>query len=108
MNHIKDLRTYLARLHELGDLRELDREVDDYLELAAIARHATETLAPAVLFNRIRGCPQGYRALGAPAALSSLPHAPYARVAISLGMEPGTSPLEIVDALAASIDRPPI
>ena len=102
------LREYLDALDAHGDLREIDREVDTHLEIGAITRRTTEISGPAVLFNRIKGHHRGFRVLGAPAALSSLPHARYSRVAMSLGFHPGTHPLEMVEALTRAQSLDPI
>ncbi|MCP3798319.1 UbiD family decarboxylase [Allokutzneria sp. A3M-2-11 16] len=102
------LREYLDALKALGDLREIEREVDTHLEIGAITRRTTEINGPAVLFNRIKGHRKGFRVLGAPAALSSLPKARYARVALSLGFRPDTHPLAMVEALTRAHDLKPI
>ena len=39
-------RDYLAELKALGEIVEIDDEVDPYLELGAIMRKSSETLAP--------------------------------------------------------------
>ena len=81
--HFTSLRDYLHALAQLGDLREVKREVDTNLEIGEIIRRTHETYAPAPLFTNIRGH-SGYRVLGAPLAYSSLPHARMARVALAL------------------------
>jgi 4-hydroxy-3-polyprenylbenzoate decarboxylase len=106
--HAKSLREYLQTLAELGDVREVTSEVDAHLEIGAIIRHCTETNAPAPLMTNVRGYPPGFRVLGAPAALSSVPGAPWARVAISLGHDPAAHPLEIVEDLVAARHLAPI
>ncbi|MGW1621666.1 UbiD family decarboxylase [Streptomyces sp. NPDC002172] len=108
MARIKDLRTYLEALDELGDLRTVDRLVDPHLEVGAIIRRSYETVAPAPLFTNIKGTAPGYRLLGAPAALSSAPGRPLARIALSLGLDSGASAREIVDALADARTREPL
>ena len=42
----KSYREYLDTLKGMGELIEIDDEVDWYLELGAIFRHSAETLAP--------------------------------------------------------------
>ncbi|MCM2417806.1 UbiD family decarboxylase [Streptomyces sp. RKAG293] len=106
--HLTSLRAYLEELREIGDLREIDDEVSTELEAGAVIRYAVENQLPAPLFNRLAGHRPGYRILGAPGALSSLPEARWARVALSLGLEPGTHPLAIVDELAVALDAEPI
>src|ERR1700733_1192627 len=100
MNRCRDLREYVEALREIGEVVEIDQEVDWNLEIGAITRRCYETGAPAPLFSRIRGAEAGFRVLGAPAGVSSRPGQRLARVALSLGMDPGATGLEIVDALS--------
>src|SRR3954471_13403014 len=108
MNHIKDLRGYLAALKAIGELQEIDAEVDWNLELAAICRRAYETESPAPLFNRIKDIETGFRVLGAPAGVSRQPGLRLARVALSLGLDARAGGQEIVLALADAAKRAPI
>ena len=107
MTRIRDIREYTEVLRALGDLTVITDEVDEHLELGAFIRRTTEVLGPARLFENIVGAP-GFRVLGAPAALSSLPGKPMARVAMSWGLPPESTVREIVDALARAVDEPPI
>ncbi|AZQ63787.1 hypothetical protein EI427_16610 [Flammeovirga pectinis] len=50
-------RDYLKTLKEMGELNEIDDEVDWYLEMGAIYRKANETLSPAVFFNKNKRMP---------------------------------------------------
>ncbi|GHF23751.1 UbiD family decarboxylase [Streptomyces morookaense] len=108
MNHLTSLRDYLDALAKLDDLRVIDEEVDVELEIGAIARYATENRAPAHLLDRIRGHEPGFRVLTAPAALSSDPAYPYARAALSLGLDPQTPPLRLMDGLVAAQAAEPV
>ena len=108
MTRAKDLREYLAALDELGDVRRVDAEVPQGLEIGAFIRRSCETRAPAPLFNNISGTESGFRLLGAPGALSSAAGRPLARIALSLGMSPDAGAREIVQALAAARDREPV
>src|ERR1700694_5621019 len=101
MKHFTDLRCYLAALDELGDLVRITREVDADLESAAITRRSYELRSRAPLFENIQGARPGFRVFGAPAALSSRADAPYARVALSLGLPPQSIGQDIVEALLA-------
>ncbi len=106
--HLKSLREYLAALAELGDLREIDAELGTDLDIGAVIRYGAETNAPAPLFTNIRGYAPGFRVLGSPGALSSVPAARWARAALSLGLDPYTHPLDIVAELAAARDARPV
>ena len=103
--HFTSFRDFLDALRELGDLRELNFEVDTDLEMGAIIRRVHETYAPAPLFTNIRGY-GGYRVVGAPLAYSSLPEAKMARVALALGLDPLTKPLEIIDTVSRDHEAP--
>lgn len=103
--HIKNLRDYIDRLDELGEIQAIDREVDWNLEIGAIIRRSYDLRAPAPLFNRIRGVDAGYRVLGAPAGVSAMPGHYLSRIATSLGLEPGTNGASIVEAIAAALTR---
>jgi 4-hydroxy-3-polyprenylbenzoate decarboxylase len=111
MKHIKSLREYIDALKALGELQEVDKEVDWNLEIAAITRRCYETGAPAALFNTIKGGEKGFRVLGAPAGISRQPGLYLSRVAVSLGLDPGVGGQEIIRALADARTRkgiPPI
>ena len=70
MNRLKSLREYVDQLKALGEIQEIDVEVDWNLEMGAIIRRTYELQAPAPLFTRIKGIEPGFRVLGAPAGLS--------------------------------------
>jgi hypothetical protein len=53
--HFTSLREFLDALRDLGDLREVNYEVDTDLEIGAIIRRVHETNGPAPLFTNIRG-----------------------------------------------------
>ena len=72
LTSLRGLREYLDALREIGEIVEVDREVDWNLEIGAIIRRCYETGAPAPVFNRIKGIESGFRVLGAPAAASEL------------------------------------
>ena len=75
LRHFTSLREFLDALRDLGDLREVDFEVDTNLEIGAIVRRVHETYAPAPLFTNIRGY-GGYRVVGAPLAINVGPWPP--------------------------------
>src|SRR2546425_11906256 len=108
MNHLTSLRDYVAALQALGEIQEIDIEVDWNLEMGAIIRRSYELQAPAPLFNRIKGIEPGFRVLGAPAGLSRQPGMALVRVALSLGLPATATAREIVEALATAHDRPPL
>ncbi len=54
-----DLREFLKKLEEVGELKVIDQEVDWNLEASAITAMTMRLDGPAVLFNRIKGYSQG-------------------------------------------------
>jgi 4-hydroxy-3-polyprenylbenzoate decarboxylase len=108
MTTFASLRDYLAALDRLGDLQHVKQQTDWNLEAAAAIRYSTEHRRPAPLFENVTGVPDGFRLLGAPAALSSVPGAPMARVALSIGLEAHATATDIVEHLAATQAAEPI
>jgi UbiD family decarboxylase len=104
---IRSLRSYIQKLDELGDIQEIDQEVDWDLELSAVIRRSYDLMAPAPLFTNVKGCP-GFRVLGAPASLSSRTDLRMARIALSLGLSPATPATDLVEALANGHRRTPV
>ncbi len=86
-----DLREFILKCEELGDLLKIDQEVDWNLEAGAITRRCCELSAPAPFFQKIKDYPKGYRILGAP--LST-----FRRLAIAMELEPNSSFREIMEA----------
>ncbi|WP_434444173.1 UbiD family decarboxylase [Lentzea sp. E54] len=108
LRRLHSLREYIDALIALDDLQEWPHEVDLDLEVGAAIRHCYDKSAPAPLFTRVRGRDGGFRILGAPGALSSVPGAPFARIALSLGLPVSSSGPDIVRALADARSVPPI
>src|SRR6516225_1019380 len=108
MNRLRSLREYVDRLKALGEIQEIDVEVDWNLEMGAIIRRCYEIKAPAPLFNKIKGIEPGFRVLGAPAGLSRQPGRPLTRVALSLGLPATASAGTIIEALAAAHAKTPL
>lgn len=92
----KDLRDYLAKLEEEGEVQHVQEEVDWNLEVGAVIRRVYDLRAPAPLFENIKGYPKGYRILGAPAGFSR-PGREYARIAIAMGMSPEATLAELIE-----------
>lgn len=106
MNHFRSLRDYIEALRALGEIQEIDAEVDWNLEMGAIVQRSYELRTAAPLFNRIRGIEPGFRALGAPAGMSRTNG--LARIALSLGRPASATGRELVDGLAQAHGRQPI
>lgn len=56
----RDLREYIEKLEEWGELRRVKAEVDPHLEVAEISRRVMYKKGPALLFENIKGYP-GWR-----------------------------------------------
>lgn len=97
----KSYRDYLQTLKEMGELVEINDEVDWYLEMGAIFRHSAETVAPGPIFNNVIGSPKGFRAADFGMGKSSYPGQPWRRLAIMLGMPPESN---LMDLQRAYID----
>ena len=83
-----DLRDYIRKLREYGELKDIDLEVHWNLESAAIASMSAITGGPAVLFNNITGYNQGRLTSG----LFAGPYQQtWRRFNIALGLDPDTS-----------------
>jgi len=105
---LTDLRQYIEALRSLGEVHEIDAPVALDLELGAITRRCYETGSPAPLFNAFSDHVGGFRILGAPGGTSSKAGMELARVAVSLELPSTASGLDIVEAIAASLDKPPL
>jgi UbiD family decarboxylase len=103
-----DLRRYIEALRGLGEIQEINAAVALDLELGAITRRCYETGSPAPLFNAFSDHPGGFRILGAPGGTSAQPGLELARPAVSLDLPPTANGLDIVEAIAAGLDRPAI
>src|SRR6476659_3279587 len=86
---MKRFKSLLEQLKTLGEVQEIDVEVDWHLEMGAIIRRSYELQAPAPLFKRIKGTEPGFRVLGAPAGLSRQRGMQLVRIALSLGLPAG-------------------
>jgi 4-hydroxy-3-polyprenylbenzoate decarboxylase len=106
MVHLKSLRDHIEQLRSLGEIQDIDVEVDWNLEMGAIIRRSYELRAPAPLFHRIKGIEPGFRVLGAPAGVSRQKGMSLARVALSLGFPPTATGQELVEALAQGYQKP--
>lgn len=105
MKQLKDLREFVEVLSNIGELLQVDVEVDWNLELGAIIRRAYDLRAPAALFNNIKDIEKGFRVLGGSAGLSSKPGLKLSRIAASLGFPTETKAAEIVSAIADAITK---
>ncbi len=102
----KSYRDYLALLAERGEVVEINDEVDWYLEMGAILRHACETESAMPIFNRVKDAPE-FRAAEMGPTVSSEPGKRWQRLALMLGLPEDSELLEIQDALLEAITAEP-
>lgn len=67
VKHIKSLREFVDELDAVGEIQQIDAEVDWNLEIGAIIRRSYDLRAPAPLFANITG----YQIHGIPRARGS-------------------------------------
>jgi 4-hydroxy-3-polyprenylbenzoate decarboxylase len=96
----RDLREWIARAEPLGHLQRVKAEVDWDEEMGAITYMAHQTInAPALLFERIVGCPPGY------SALWNLLGSSLDRFALAIGEPAGLSRMDLVQAARGRFAR---
>lgn len=99
-----DLREFADALEKQKELKRIKTEVDWDLEMGAITRRAIDLRAPAPLFEKVKGYPDGYRVLGIPLG----PSKPVlqGRVAVAIGLPKETPTLEIIDTFRDRLSSP--
>ncbi|AYM90307.1 TPA: UbiD family decarboxylase domain-containing protein [Serratia fonticola] len=102
----KSYRAYLELLASKGEVVAIPDEVDWYLEIGAILRHACETESPMPLFSKVKGAP-GFRAAEMGPTVSRVPGKRWQRLALMLGLPDDAQLLEIQDAFLDAIGQEP-
>jgi len=95
----RDIREFIAKLEETGDIQKIEQEVDWNLEIGAIMRRVNETGANAPFFQKIRGYGSEHRLFGC--VLST-----FRRLAIAMGLSPDTTPKEMIDIYEKRFNNP--
>uniref|UniRef100_A0A182SSW1 Uncharacterized protein n=1 Tax=Anopheles maculatus TaxID=74869 RepID=A0A182SSW1_9DIPT len=95
-----------ATQQDNGEVVAIDDEVDWYLEMGAILRHACETESPMPLFSKVKGAP-GFRAAEMGPTVSREPGKRWQRLALMLGLPEDAQLLEIQDAFLDAIGQEP-
>ena len=101
----RDLREWLARVEAIGQLQRIKEEVERDEEMGAITYMAHQTInAPALLFERIRGCPPGFQSLW------NLIGSSVDRFAISVGEPTGLTVMDLIQRCKTKFGRaiPPV
>jgi UbiD family decarboxylase len=88
---INDLRDWIQKAEEMGELKRVKQEIDWDQEMTAIDYLVGKTPeAPSLLFEKIKDSPSGYRVLG------NFPGPSVNRVAMTLGIPAGLSAIELI------------
>ena len=95
----KDLREFIAKLENEGELQRIEDEVDWNLETGAIARRALEAGLPVPFFQKVKDSPDGFQ-------LTSGLMANSRRIAIAMGMEADTHVKELIEHYLVKKDKP--
>ena len=93
-----DLRDFLKRVKEDGDLQELE-QVDWDLELGTLTELLAEKGGPALLFDKFEGYPEGHR-------VTTNMYGTVRRFAMAIGMPPDTARLDIIKRWRAQDFKP--
>ena len=96
----RDLREWITRVESIGQIIRIKDEVDWNEEMGAICYMAHQTLgAPAILFERITGCPRGFGALWN--MIGSSPD----RLATAVGEPTGLGVMELITRFKAKLSH---
>ena len=110
--HLKDLREYIQALDNIGEVQSIDKSVDLFLEAGGIIRRSYDLRAPAPLFENLHykgeEIYKGLRVLGAPGGTSAQPNLFLARAAVSMGLKPTASTVEILEAIGKLLEAEPL
>lgn len=101
----RDLRDWMARVEAIGQIQRIREEVNPNEEMGAITYMAHQTIdAPALLFERIRGCPPGFQALWNPLGSS------VDRFALAIGEPVGLPVMDLIQRCKTKFSRtvPPV
>src|SRR5512137_1839712 len=91
---INDLRGWIQKAEEMGELKRVKGEVDWDQELTAIYYLTGKTAsAPSLLFEKIKDYPEGYRVLG------NFPGPSLDRVALAFGIPTGQSAMAMIQEI---------
>ena len=95
----RDLREFLRRLEEVGELKSITAEVDADEEMGAIVYMAHREIgAPALLFERVKGYSTG--------VLWNMLGSSTKRIALAMGLPTGVTVNGLVQAARIRLKRP--
>ena len=94
----RSYRDYLKKMVEMGEFFEINKEVEWNYEMGAICIRASETGAPSPIFNKVKGCPEGFRAAEVGYQKSGIPVRDWVKVPEQLGFPPESGIMEMQHA----------
>ena len=101
MGNYRDLRDWLKMVEGIGELKKVKEEVDWDEELSAITYMAGKQKAsPALLFEKIKGYPQGSR------VLSNILGSSLRRVALSMGLSTDLNTIQMIKGARDAYKKP--
>lgn len=104
---MKSLRDQIEFLESINDLKRIKRKVDPHLEVGAIIRRSDEINAPVPFIESLTGY-DNFRMIGALAALSSLPDAPFARINSTIGLPLNATGQKMIRCLVDNLKKKPV
>ncbi len=107
---MRDLREFIAKLEELGELKVIDKPVHWNQEASGICAMTNRVGGPAVHFKNIKGYPEGYSLLGsslsgAGTLWPGVKRKPWIRLCIALEIDPETEYAELLNDLISREDH---
>jgi UbiD family decarboxylase len=101
VQNFRDLRDWLGKVEGINELKTIEKEVDWDEKLTAITYMAGKKKAsPALLFEKVKGYPQGYR------VLSNILGSSLNRIALSMGVPVNLSTIQMIKAAREVYKRP--
>ena len=101
MGNFRDLRGWLKKVEEINELNVIQEEVDWDEELSAVTYMAgKENGSPALLFENIKGYPEGFR------VLSNILGSSLRRIALTLGLPMNLSTMDMIRQTKEIYKRP--
>ena len=98
----RDLREWLARAEAIGQITRIREPIDWNEEMGAITYMAHQAIgAPAPLFENIKGCPRGFRALW------NIIGSSVDRFALAIGEPPGLSAMDLIQRCRSKFTSTP-
>jgi 4-hydroxy-3-polyprenylbenzoate decarboxylase len=105
-----DLRDFLSRLAEEGQLKAIGEEVDWNLQAGGVCTMSNRVGGPSVHFQRVKGYPEGYTMAGSlftgPANVQYKPVKPWGRQAVALGLGADTDYETFIGELLVRMGTP--